>query len=246
MSAWKDILKDGPVPLYYQLEQHLRERIASREFEPGASLPTEDMICGQYGVSRITVRRALAALQEDRLIERRRGVGSFVAERPGGINNHLTGSLREFLAAAAALDTRTLSITTEPAPLDVGKSLRLAPGQDVLRLKMVGNLEGQGPVAFLNIWVPREVGEGFAESLRSEVPVVRQVEQALQAKLSRAEQFIQPDQAGEEAGLHLGIDRATPILRVKRIYYADPDTPIEVAYVRYHPERYRYAIDFRG
>lgn len=246
MTAWKDILKEGPVPLYYQLEQHLRERIVSREFAPGSCMPTEDMICNQYGVSRITVRRALDALQEDRLIQRRRGVGSFVTDRPSGINSHLTGSLREFLAAAAALDTRTLSVAKESSPLEVAKSLRLPAGHEVLRLKLVGSLKGQGAVAFLNIWVPLEVGVDFAATLRSEIPIVRQVEQALEAKLSRAEQFIQPDHAGVEAGRHLGIDPNTPILRVKRIYYAQPDTPIEVAFVRYHPQRYRYAIDFRG
>ncbi len=246
VSALKAVLKEGPVPLYYQLEQHLRERIVGGEFEPGASLPTEDAICSQYGVSRITVRRALSALQDDRLIERRRGVGSFVADIKGGMNNQLTGSLREFLAAAAALDTTPLSIQREPAPADVAKSLRVLAGEDVFRLKLVGSLEGQGPVAFLNIWVPLAVGTGFATSLRSEVPIVRQVEQALEAKLTRAEQFIEPDVAGAEAARHLGIAADRPILRVKRIYYAQPDTPIEVAYVRYHPERYRYAIDFKG
>jgi GntR family transcriptional regulator len=245
-SASTDILEEGPLPLYYQLEHRLRERIAKREFAPGACLPTEDMIGSQYGVSRITVRRALGALQQEGLIERRRGVGSFVSERKGGMNSQLTGSLGEFLSAAATLRTRTLSISEEAPPPDVVQSLRLAPGRNALRLKTIGSLEGQGPVAFLNIWVPLEVGRSSVSPTESGMPVIRQVEQALQARLARAEQLIEPDHAGEEAARHLGIEPDTPILRVKRIYYAHPDNPIEVAYVRYHPERYRYAIDFKG
>src|SRR5438876_2061473 len=74
-------LQDGPVPLYHQLEQDLLERIRTGEFGPGDALPTEGGICAQYGVSRITVRRALDALIAQGLIIRRRGVGSFVAQR---------------------------------------------------------------------------------------------------------------------------------------------------------------------
>jgi GntR family transcriptional regulator len=241
-----DTLEEGPLPLYYQLEHRLRERIASREFRPGECLPTEDMIGAQYGVSRITVRRALSALQQERLIERRRGVGSFVSDRSDGMNSRLAGSLADFLSAATALKTHALSVAEEAPPADVVEGLQLESGQNALRLKTVGSLEGQGPVAYLDIWVPLAVRESFDLSKELEMPVIRHVEQALQVRLSRAEQVIEPDHAGPEAAKHLGIDPKTPILRVKRIYYAHPDTPIEVAYVRYHPERYRYAIDFKS
>lgn len=70
----------------------LRERITGAEFQPGGPLPTEDRICLEYLVSRITVRRALESLQRQGLIERRRGVGSFVAERPGGLFRNLVSA----------------------------------------------------------------------------------------------------------------------------------------------------------
>ncbi|MBV9841081.1 MAG: GntR family transcriptional regulator [Sphingomonadaceae bacterium] len=245
-TALSDMLEEGPLPLYYQLENRLRERIAKREFGPGAFLPSEDMIGTQYGVSRITVRRALGALQQEGLIERRRGVGSFVSERQGGMNSHLTGSLAEFLTAATALTTEIIVVSEEVPPPDVVKSLRLATGRNALLLKTVGSLEGQGPVTFINIWVPLEVGKSLTYPAEPGIPVIRQVERALHARLTRAEQLIEADRAGEEAARYLGIDPDTPILRGKRVYYAHPDTPIEVAYVSYHPERYRYAIDFKG
>jgi len=62
-------LEPGPIPLYYQLEQELRRRIESAEFAPGAAFLTEDQICEQYGVSRITVRRALESLCQQQMIE---------------------------------------------------------------------------------------------------------------------------------------------------------------------------------
>src|SRR3954454_4112192 len=110
-------LHEGPVPLYHQLEQDLLERITAGEFAPGDALPTEEGICEQYGVSRITVRRALDALIGQGLIIRRRGVGSFVAERREGVRSvRLSGSLDDFLATAGALAIEVLSLgETQPS-----------------------------------------------------------------------------------------------------------------------------------
>jgi GntR family transcriptional regulator len=239
-------LEPGAVPLYYQLEQQLRARIDAREFGPGDCLPTEDRICEHYGVSRITVRRALDALQQQGLIERRRGVGSFVADRPGGINSHLTGSLHEFLASAATLRTRSLSLEEAAPPADVRHSLALENDDRAFLLRSVGSLDDQGPVAYLEIWFPHDIGNSInAADVEGRLPVIRFVEQRHGLRLTRAEQLIEPDRAGEAAARYLKVDSDTPILRVKRVYYAYPDRPIEVAYVRYHPERYRYAIDFK-
>src|SRR5262245_7653933 len=79
--------KPGPgfvskrIPLYYQLENLLREKIHSGEFRVGERLPTENDLIKHYGVSRITVRQALAALTQAGVIERRQGRGTFVVER---------------------------------------------------------------------------------------------------------------------------------------------------------------------
>lgn len=78
------------VPLYYQLQEELKEQIESGTWRPGDSLPSEPQLARQYGVSRIVVRQALAILDDDRQIVRVRGRGTFVAEpkldtRAGGL-----------------------------------------------------------------------------------------------------------------------------------------------------------------
>jgi GntR family transcriptional regulator len=240
-------LMAGPIPLYYQLEQRLRDRIVSNELSPGTALPTEDQIGEQYGVSRITVRRALNALQQQGLIERRHGVGSFVAERSIGMNSYLTGSLNEFLASAASLRTRCLWLgEAEPTP-SVRHTFGLKSHEKALLLKTLGSLDEEGPVAFLEIWFPLEVAPMLQpETLDGKTPVIRQVEKALGLRLVRAEQIIEADRAGEEAARYLEVNADTPILKVRRVYFAYPERPIEIAYVRYHPERYRYAIEFKS
>src|SRR6202012_3517851 len=71
---------DAGVPLHRQLFLVLHDEIDRGVLAPGQALPTEQTLCEQFGVSRITVRRALADLAEQGYIERRQGVGSFVRQ----------------------------------------------------------------------------------------------------------------------------------------------------------------------
>lgn len=238
-------LEPGPIPLYYQLEQRLLTRISENEFLPGAALPTEDQICDEYKVSRITVRRALDGLQRLGMIERRRGVGSFVAEKPQGINSKLTGSLSEFLAQAGSLNTRSISLNEAMPDANVRKRLGLGTDELAVLLRTVGELDG-APVAYLEIWFPFEIGRLLEKSqLEGNLPIVRVVEQVSSIRITRASQTIRPDFAGQDAAEHLQIAPSAPILHVERIYFAG-DRPVELVNVRYHPDRYRYAIEFRN
>ena len=244
ITVGKAPLEQGPIPLYYQLEQSLRTRISQREFLPGSVLPTEDQICEEYKVSRITVRRALEGLKRLGMIERRRGVGSFVTERPQGINSHLTGSLSEFLAQAGTLTTKCLSLGEAAPDDDVRCLLSLNKNDRAILLRTLGTMDG-APVGYLEIWFPFEIGRLLnRDDLSGNLPIVRIVEQVSSVRITRAAQTIGPDLAGPDAAEHLKIEANAPILSVQRVYFAG-EQPVEVANVRYHPDRYRYAIEFK-
>lgn len=71
--------RNSPVPLYYQLKQHLKRRMEGGDLRPGDRLPTEMELCDEFGISRAPVRQALTELVREGLIYRRAGQGSFVA-----------------------------------------------------------------------------------------------------------------------------------------------------------------------
>src|ERR1700759_5881372 len=95
--------KAGPVstaagvPLHRQLFLVLHDEIDRGVIAPGDALPTEQTLCDQFGVSRITVRRALADLAEQGYIERRQGVGSFVRQLDRSDEAPLSGSYMDNL-----------------------------------------------------------------------------------------------------------------------------------------------------
>ncbi len=68
----------SPIALYHQLKMALAQRILDNEWKVGERLPTEFELCQYYGVSRITVRQALAELEKEGFVRRRQGVGTFV------------------------------------------------------------------------------------------------------------------------------------------------------------------------
>lgn len=71
--------KDSPLPLYYQLKSDLERFIESGKWQPGMQVPSERELCGQYHVSRITVRQAITGLVNEGRLMREQGRGTFVA-----------------------------------------------------------------------------------------------------------------------------------------------------------------------
>ena len=70
----------GPAPQYLKVKNHLREGIASGRWRPGERLPSESELTETFGVSRMTVNRALRELHQEGMVDRVQGMGSFVAQ----------------------------------------------------------------------------------------------------------------------------------------------------------------------
>jgi GntR family transcriptional regulator len=79
-----EINRASPIPFYFQLAELLEHEITSGRWEPGTRLPSEPELCDRYGLSRTTIRQALARLEQRGLIERLKGQGTFVQRAQPG------------------------------------------------------------------------------------------------------------------------------------------------------------------
>lgn len=127
------LVRSGFVPLYYQLQEILKEQIESGVWGPGDALPSEPELARRYAVSRVVVRQALAILEDDHQIVRMRGRGTFVTEpkidmRAGGLTRLLAGP-RDTGMSILVLD-RGLP----PIEQSIRDHLHAAAGDDVLRV----------------------------------------------------------------------------------------------------------------
>jgi len=236
----------GPVPLYHQIEQNLRERIACGEFKPDTPLPPEDMLAREYVVSRMTLRRALDALIDSRLIRRRRGIGTFVSSARGPRKNvTLVGQLDDAFFHADKLSYQLLSRKSVPVDaLDpaVREALQLEVGDtQVDRLEVIALTQG-APYAYSEFFFPEAITRQVStEALAGAVPILRVVESHLGERVSWADQFVDPVPASRKIAQALGIEARRPILQMRRVYHTGDGRPVEVALVRYHPDRYSFS-----
>ncbi len=233
----------SPLPLYYQLEQDLRARIRANEFAAGAPLPTEQRLCETYGVSRITVRRALDALFTGGLIARRQGVGTFVKAPSDTVKSlKLIGSLDDLASYSAPLTHTILAKEAIPAPSAVAEALDLPVGTPVTRLEAAVSLGGE-PFAHAELFCPPDVGDLIDEAdVNAQTSLIAVIERKLGQPIERADQTIEAAVADRRVAGHLALKVRAPLLKVDRTYYTDADRAVIAAVIRYHPERYRYAV----
>jgi len=233
-----------PLPLYYQVARDLERQIASRLLRAGDAVPTEARLCELYGVSRITVRKAMDDLVSKGLVVRHRGVGSFVAK--AGFSNKLVSrvaSLHDAVAYSETLTFKQLSRTTVAAPAEVAAALKLPVDSPVQLLVRLGSVDDE-PVSLTDVYLPPELAARLPRhQTQAGGSIVRQLEQATGLPMVKVEQTVSPSVATPEMVRHLGVRPRAPILQITRLYYTSTGTPVELAVVRYHPQRYSFKIE---
>jgi GntR family transcriptional regulator len=218
-----------PISLHGQVMQDLLCRIADGHAKPGDALPTEEALCRQYGVSRITVRRAIADLAARGLVSRKRGVGSFVTAQPDGLRTiYLSGFLDEVLP----FETLVLSDRAIPADAPAAAALNVSQGSMIRHVR--------ARVSFGD--VPHTVTDSYTHLGAGPVTVARDGTR-LGHKIEKAEQELDAIAADTVLAKQLGLKRGAPVMRARRIYFTEGRRPVQYFVVRYHPDHYRFLVD---
>lgn len=142
------------LPRHERVSRWIREQIETGDACSGAQLPSEHALGARFGVSRVTVRRALQTLDAEGLIVRRQGLGSFVAgPRVAQGLVRLTDFAQDMERAGLAASSRVLHHATEACPTAVAERLGVAAGAPVTRLDRLRLGDGE-PVALDRTWLP--------------------------------------------------------------------------------------------
>lgn len=135
----------GYQPQYRQIEQALRERIAT--LRPGERLPSDADLCAEFGVSRMTARNAMEQLAADGLIRREPGRGSFVAKPTAHRRtNRLMTFSQEMRRAGRVPSSRVLTRVVRPALPTEAAALGIPARQPVVHLRRLRQADGE-PIA---------------------------------------------------------------------------------------------------
>lgn len=124
------------LPLFEQVMQHIRTQVQTGQVGAGYRLPSETELCLQYDVSRITVRRALKELEEEGLLERRQGKGTFVARQKIAIHAMALGGFQGMTKEEKREDSHVaiLRKDSRPATTKEASLLGIQPQDPVYEL----------------------------------------------------------------------------------------------------------------
>ncbi|HEV2363520.1 MAG TPA: GntR family transcriptional regulator [Caulobacteraceae bacterium] len=146
MTAFSDVI--GPLeaqpnaPLYQRLQRALREAIADARLGAEEALPAERDLAEELGISRITVRRALEGLVEEGLLTRRRGAGTFVAQRVEKSFSKLSSFSEDMIARGRKPESVWLSRSQGTVTPEESLTLGLSPGSRVYRFNRIRYADG--------------------------------------------------------------------------------------------------------
>ncbi|MGP3683836.1 GntR family transcriptional regulator [Streptomyces sp. IBSNAI002] len=222
-------------PLYVQVAEDLRAAITAGEYGSGARLPAEDELARRYGVSRGTVRQALAALRGDGLVTSRRGTRRVVQAGPGGAAG--TTDLRSFTRWARSLGERpggrTVSVLRGRADAEEAEQLRIEPGAPVHRLLRLRTLS-DAPVMVERTTYPGAIGALVADMPADTVSYSEQL--ALRGVLfTDAHHTIDIAPADDDDARLLGCRAGESLLRERRRSTDPAGVPVEWSQDRYLP-----------
>jgi GntR family transcriptional regulator len=235
--------KDRSIPLYYQLENILREKISSGEYRSGDSLPTEDQLVHSYRVSRITVRQALSALEHDGLISRKRGRGSFVTGKPISVEPmKLTGMIEDIIAMGIKTKTKIIDFGFVHPPKRVTESLKLDEDTKVLRIERIRLVKGCPIIYSLN-YIPPDLGSKIEMKDITFQPLINILERKCKVEIGRGNQIIEATVADSRIASYLDIMTGAPLLKIERTVLDIKGRPVNYASVLYRSDKYHYSVD---
>ncbi|MDT5151968.1 MAG: GntR family transcriptional regulator [Mycobacterium sp.] len=245
--AWDDLdLDSGPVPLWFQIRERLRDAIEQGEFAPGDALPPESMLNRRFGISRTTARAALDSLENDGLVRRRSGHGSIVLEpRVDQPLNLLASFAEDMVARGRKPGYRTRSVIAARMPAEVASAFELRRGTRAIAIDRLLLADDQ-PMAVTLAWlgpqvIPVQMRPDTTEF--NTTSLYEWIEATTGRRIARGEEYIEAAVANTELADRLEIMPGEPVLVARRLSRTADGTPVEYVATTYRADRYRFRIE---
>ena len=238
-----------PLPKYHQIYLVLREQLIEGAYRDG--LPGDFSLMHQFGVARITIRKALSQLVDEGLIIREPGKGTR-AVVPSRSNPRapasqtqlkqakLSGLLENLVRMGLNTQVEVLSVQMLTPPEEVRNELQISSHGTAQKAVRVRSTE-DGPLSYITTWVPADIAKNFGKSELQKKPILLLLEEA-GVKVARAEQAITAKLADSVVAQHLDVQVGSALLGVKRVIFDEDDRPLQWLTGLYRPDRYEYQM----
>jgi GntR family transcriptional regulator len=238
------INKNSPIPIYYQIEEYIKELIENGELRPGDSLPPEREYAEKYQISRMTVRQAFTHLVNDGYLYRLQGKGTFVAERKiEQPLQGLTSFTEDMKARGFEPGSRLIHFEIIPATRQIAGQLLISehgPVYEIIRIRMADNV----PIALETNYISANLIKGLTDQIVNK-SLYAYIEDQLDLKIDSASQIIESSVASQSEAEYLKISKDAPVMLIQRNTYLKDNTPVEFVKSVYRADRYKFMIQMK-
>ncbi len=227
--------------LYRTVSQTLRSRIANGTYEPGARLPSVDELATAFGVSSITIRRAVRDLSLEGLLLGRQGLGVFVATKRRIVRSLTADRIApiEEDIRRAGLEPGIRELDLIQASADSDTLLRVFPSsvRGFYRLERILLADGE-PVGLDTVWLPRKLGDDLKPELKGHFIVPLLVEHGI--ALDHIDYRFEAATATEAQASHLDVVTGFPLLVIRFTPIGADGYPVMAGRTTTRADRFTY------
>jgi len=205
-------------PVYKRIQNTIRKRIEASELRPGDAVASERELARTHKVSLMTARHALAGLEREGVVERRRGAGTFVAAPKIHFNKLM--SYTEHMSSRGLMPRSRVLVSklVEDEP-EVAARLRLPSSSPLVKIERL-RLTEEDPFALETCYLPASEFAALTTSPLGRGSLFSTLEHDFGIELAYADEEIDATAADAETAELLGIHKSAPMLRIRQVIYS--------------------------
>lgn len=242
MTFWTRSLvhKETGVPLYQQLCEAIIQAIKIGLLQPNERVPSDRELCEELGVSRMTIRHAMAELVREGWLYSQAGKGTFVrGPKMRQRQQILVGFSQDWQQRGYHTRARVLAAQLIPAPPAVAEELHVAVHDALVKLERLRFINDE-PISVELVYLPYALVPGILEHDFSHESLYYILRTEYQYQFAWARQVVEADMPSTREASLLTIPRTTPVLRGTRSLYLTDERVLEYSQAVYRGDRYRY------
>ncbi|AMW98667.1 GntR family transcriptional regulator [Rummeliibacillus stabekisii] len=231
--------RNSHVPIYIQIEDIIKEKIAVGEYIKGSSIPSERELSETYNVSRMTVRQAITGLVNSGLLYREKGRGTFVAdpkfEQP---LNGLTGFTEDMIARGMEPSSDIVLFEKQLPSFEIKQDLGLNDEDEVYFIVRIRNADHL-PMAIERTYIPAKLVPNLSKDQLSG-SLYQLIEKEYGLDIHNATQQMEAAIVSKEDAKYLNVGQKAVVLIIKRTSYLSNGRPFELVRSVYRADRYKF------
>ncbi len=226
----------------------IQDAIKQEKFLPGSQLPPEMELLQMLGVSRTTLREALRILEEQRLIRKRRGLGTFVMDRTIIKDMSQNFGITEMMSQAGYTSgTRDFEIYEEPASQSIADKLEIPKGADLVVIDRV-RTANDVPVVWTRDIMPKQYLDGWMPSTDalSNISLYEGLQQYANIRIVNGTASFSPFQANRELADKLNVQRNSLLLLIEQVDHDQNHRPVLYSLEYHLTDKFKFIIHRKG